>query len=43
MAEETKKSAKEVSNIFHNIMTTSVKEKPKQRDKKVVNKKKINE
>ena len=46
MAKETKKKpAKEASNIFHNIMAASVKGNPKpmQSDKKVINKKKINE
>ena len=37
------KSAIEALSIFHNIIAASVKGNPKQIDKKVVNKKKINE
>lgn len=45
MTKEKKKNPKEASNIFHSIMAASVKgnPKPKQKEKKVVNKKKINE
>jgi len=34
MAKEVKKSAKEASNIFHNIMAASVKGNPKPQPKK---------